>query len=80
MGWLIAIKHTGDSYTSQYAHMANQSPVALGATVTKGQTIGTMGTTGNSTGIHLDFGIYKADLAYNDTNNVNPELYLNMQL
>lgn len=79
-GWLIAIKHSGDTYSSQYAHMANQSPVALGATVTKGQTIGTMGTTGNSTGIHLDFGIYKTDMAYNDTNTVDPVLYLNMQL
>lgn len=79
-GWIIAIKHTGDTYSSQYAHMANQSPISLGATVTKGQEIGTMGTTGNSTGIHLDFGIYKTDMAYNDTNTVDPELYLNMQL
>lgn len=54
----------------QYCHMTKSLQVSAGDTVTGGQIIGTMGSTGSSTGAHLHFGIKK--------NNewIDPEPYL----
>lgn len=54
----------------QYCHMTKSLQVSAGDTVTEGQIIGTMGSTGSSTGAHLHFGIKK--------NNewIDPEPYL----
>lgn len=41
----------------QYNHMTSALRVKTGDTVTQGQVIGTMGSTGYSTGAHLHFGI-----------------------
>ena len=63
-GWgnYIKIKHTGvadGQYETQYAHLESGSiKVKVGDTVTAGQEIGTMGTTGRSTGIHLHFELW----------------------
>jgi murein DD-endopeptidase MepM/ murein hydrolase activator NlpD len=54
-GNYIIIDH-GDGYYSYYLHLSNFI-ATLGQSVSAGQTIGTMGTTGNSTGVHLHFGI-----------------------
>ena len=54
-GWMIYIQHTGDEYHSRYLHLIKQGSVSVGSTVTKGQQIGLMGTTGSSTGVHLHF-------------------------
>ena len=51
----IIIDH-GDGYYSYYLHLSNYIATP-GQSVSAGQTIGTMGTTGNSTGVHLHFGI-----------------------
>ncbi len=57
-----------------YAHMkANSIPsnIYVGATVTAGQQIGNIGSTGNSTGNHLHFQITTGTY-YNSNSNINP--------
>lgn len=51
----VVIKHE-NGYYSYYLHMSSLS-VAAGQSVSAGQTLGGMGTTGNSTGVHLHFSI-----------------------
>ncbi|RHV77128.1 hypothetical protein DXB06_00680 [Butyricicoccus sp. OF13-6] len=57
-GWTIEVTHD-NGYVSMYHHMQNQSSVAVGTEVKQGQTIGNVGSTGNSTGPHLDLTITK---------------------
>ncbi len=54
-GIYVIIDH-GDGYSSLYAHMSARY-VSSGDTVSKGQQIGRVGSTGNSTGPHLHFEI-----------------------
>ncbi len=68
-GNYVLISH-GNSYTTMYAHMASVT-VSVGDTVSKGQTIGYVGSTGYSTGFHLHF-----EIRVNGTA-VNPSSYLN---
>lgn len=69
-GWgnYVVLNH-GDGYSTLYGHMTNYI-VSAGQTVTQGQVIGYVGSTGNSTGPHLHFTIY-----YNGTS-VNPAGYI----
>ncbi|WP_149083317.1 MULTISPECIES: VCBS repeat domain-containing M23 family metallopeptidase [Microbacterium] len=53
-GNYMVIEHSG-GYTTLYAHMATAGLVAEGQTVSTGQQIGVVGSTGNSTGPHLHF-------------------------
>ena len=55
-GRYIIIEHEG--YCTVYAHL-NGFNVKRGQRVTEGQVIGFMGTSGNSTGVHLHFGVFK---------------------
>ena len=57
-GWTIEVMHA-NGYVSMYHHMQNSSSVAVGTEVKQGQTIGSVGSTGNSTGPHLDLTITK---------------------
>lgn len=70
-GNYIIIDH-GDGYYSYYLHLSNFI-ATLGQSVSAGQTIGTMGTTGNSTGVHLHFGIATSS---NWSGFVDPALFL----
>lgn len=57
MGNYISINHN-NGYHSIYMHLSKiLDGIHKGATVTKGQSIGLMGTTGRSTGVHLHLGI-----------------------
>ncbi len=53
-GWYCMISH-GSGYTTLYAHQCQRPVVSEGQSVSKGQVIGYVGTTGNSTGNHLHF-------------------------
>ncbi len=60
-GYFVMIHHkiNGKHYTSQYYHLkANSIRVKAGDVVTKDTIIGTMGTTGGSTGEHLHFQLH----------------------
>lgn len=54
-GLYIVIEHK-NGYVSEYRHLASVS-VVIGNIVAKGQTIGQMGSTGRSTGVHLHLSI-----------------------
>jgi murein DD-endopeptidase MepM/ murein hydrolase activator NlpD len=60
LGQHVAIEHTvnGKTFTSIYGHMeSGSSPLVVGQTVVEGQFVGFTGSTGQSTGPHLDFEI-----------------------
>ena len=67
-GYYVTINH-GDGYSSVYMHMTTYT-VSVGQSVSQGQLIGYMGSTGISTGPHLHFGI-----SYNGKY-VNPAQYV----
>ncbi len=62
----IVINHNNGMKTI-YAHLQSID-VKVGQTVEKGSKIGVMGSTGNSTGIHLHFEVYKNGALENPTN------------
>ncbi|MCT2537867.1 peptidoglycan DD-metalloendopeptidase family protein [Aquibacillus koreensis] len=53
----VVINHN-NGYRTVYAHLSSIN-AKVGQTVTKGSQIGVMGSTGNSTGVHLHFEVYK---------------------
>lgn len=62
-GELVILDH-GEGWTSYYAHM-QQRYVDCGEQISKGQLVGVMGSTGNSSGVHLHLEIRKDDVPYN---------------
>ena len=67
-GYLVIIDH-GNGYQTYYAH-CSALYVSAGQTVTQGQNISAVGSTGNSTGPHLHF-----EIRYNG-NTLNPQNYV----
>ena len=67
-GYYVIISH-GNGVTTLYAH-CSQLLVSKGQTVSKGEVIAKMGSTGNSTGNHLHFEVRKNGITYNPQNYV----------
>ena len=65
-GNMLVISH-GNGVQTYYAH-CSKLYVSAGATVTQGQTIAAVGSTGNSTGPHLHLEIRVNGVAYNPQN------------
>lgn len=63
----VIIQHNDGGYSS-YAHMGSVS-VSVGNSVSRGQPIGTVGSTGNSSGPHLHFSLNTAILGSGYNNN-----------
>lgn len=59
----VVVDH-GNGYQTLYAHLSNIY-VSVGQQVSKGQTVGQMGSTGRSTGTHLHFEIRYKGIAVN---------------
>lgn len=74
-GNLVKIQHPNGYYTL-YAHLdVVADGLQIGSTVTKGQTIGVMGNSGNSYGAHLHFEVRNpSDVRINPTPYINADL------
>lgn len=57
-GYVVRIKHNS-VYSTAYLHLLADIPVKAGQRVKQGQQIGKVGSTGRSTGPHLDFRVWK---------------------
>ena len=69
----VVMIDNGDGISTLYAHM--QSPgaiVSVGQTVTQGQVIGYVGSTGNSSGNHLHFEVRVNGVRQNPRNYISP--------
>ncbi|MBR6655210.1 MAG: peptidoglycan DD-metalloendopeptidase family protein [Alistipes sp.] len=67
-GHMVKIKHSGD-LVSGYLHLSKYGKgIENGARVSQGQIIGYVGSTGRSTGPHLDFRLWRAGKPINPAN------------
>jgi len=62
-GFMILVNH-GNGYLTRYAHLSVMN-AEVGDSVKKGQMIGRVGSTGNSTGPHLHFEIIRGNVHLN---------------
>lgn len=72
-GRWIEVDH-GGGYRTRYAHLSTQV-VSVGQSVSRGQKIGTVGSTGGSTGPHLHFEVRKDGVAVRPAFNGVPALF-----
>lgn len=64
-GYYLVIDGAETPYDFVYMHLAKRSPVKEGSTVTTGQKLGVVGTTGSSSACHLHFEVWTAPGWYN---------------
>ena len=75
-GYNVLIDH-GNGVWTRYAHMvAGSLSVSKGQTVSAGQQLGIVGSTGNSTGPHLHFEVWVNK--NNKSERINPEPYIGL--
>lgn len=76
-GTSVMIVHNvgGKQYTSLYAHL-NSYCVSVGSIVERGQKVGEVGSTGDSTGPHLHFQMMSGS-GYSSSGTVNPRNFVN---
>lgn len=74
-GWVVYLDH-GNGISTIYAHQIKQPIVSTGQTVVKGQQIGNIGNTGNSTGPHLHLEYWVGDGLSSLANRKNPHILL----
>ena len=76
-GNVIMVTHSinGQIFTTVYAHLSGIN-AGVGQSVSKGQLIGKMGSTGRSTGSHLHFEIHEGPWNGSRSNAVNPIRYV----
>lgn len=73
-GHTVKIKHNSQ-YSSAYLHLSKYGKgVAVGKRVSQGQIIGYVGSTGSSTGPHLDFRIWKGGSPINPLKMESPSI------
>ncbi|MGN5650747.1 LysM peptidoglycan-binding domain-containing protein [Bacillus sp. Brlt_9] len=80
-GEVVFVVHQidGQTYETVYAHMRSGSrAVQVGDKVQKGQFIGWMGSTGDSTGQHLHFEVHKGRWNIDKSQSVDPRPYLGL--
>ncbi|WP_139187822.1 peptidoglycan DD-metalloendopeptidase family protein [Bacillus tuaregi] len=73
-GHVVFIKHD-KSFETVYAHLQERN-VHEGARVQRGEVIGKMGSTGDSSGVHLHFEVHQSHWTVDKKNAVNPMLAL----
>ncbi|MEN0666895.1 M23 family metallopeptidase [Caldifermentibacillus hisashii] len=82
-GEVVFIQHNinGQVYETVYAHMRSGSrTVSAGQTISQGQILGYMGSTGDATGQHLHFELHVGTWNSSKSNAVNPLNYLGKEL
>lgn len=67
---------TDDGKSILMAHMKSKSPLQVGAAVKKGETVGTMGETGNASGPHLHIEVENSKTWSYNKNLLNPDSYI----
>ena len=76
-GNVVFVSHVinGEIWTTVYAHL-NAITIGAGQQVAAGQTVGTLGNTGWSTGPHLHFELHRGKWAPGQPNAIDPASYI----
>jgi murein DD-endopeptidase MepM/ murein hydrolase activator NlpD len=74
-GWYAEIQHAGNVVT-RYCHMVRRPSVSVGQSVSRGQVIGYVGTSGSSSGPHLHFEVHTNAPPATHANAVNPIFFM----
>lgn len=61
-GNFVTLDH-GNTLLTKYFHLVSMAPVQIGQQVSEGQTIGSVGSTGSSSGPHLHFEVWEGGQA-----------------